>query len=63
MSAARAIDVDRLRRAMLRVLAPELVARMFDEAAIDMRTSRVFTEAEIEAEAHRLREKRKLRGR
>jgi hypothetical protein len=63
MTAARAIDVDRLRRAMLRVLAPDLVARMFDEAAIDTRTSRVFTEAEIEAAAQRQEERRKLRGR
>lgn len=64
MSAARVIDVARLKRVLTRVLAPALVESVIDEASVDEKPARVApTKAAIEAEIRRQDERDKLRGR
>lgn len=60
---ARRFDEVRLRRALSRVLVPELVAKVLDEGAVEERPPVAApTPAQLEAEIRRQDERSRLRG-
>jgi hypothetical protein len=62
--AARKLDENRLRRALVKVLNPSLVARLFDEATVDTEASGPEpTKEAVEAEIARFEKRRRLKGR
>lgn len=61
---ARKLDETRLRRALGRVLAPGMVAKVVDEATVDAEVSREEpTKEAIDAEIARFEKRRRLKGR